>query len=186
MTTEEIWQSQALDAPRITPDYLRVRAHDSERAARRRNLREYISNAFGIAAMVFVLMTVKVAAWTQVGIALMIVSIGLYTWRWSRLASPATTPEDLGAMDMLRFHRRELERQREVWRRKWRWSLPLLVPSMVLMIIGKHVGQMSMGWATLIFQLLPVLVCCAIAIGVCEFRASRLRREIETLDLLVN
>jgi uncharacterized membrane protein YfcA len=114
----------------------------------------------------------------------MAVSAAIYAWRWWRLATPAGTPADLGVMDTLRFHRRELERQREAWRGNWRWSIPLFAPSILLSIFGQYVDAPSgqpVRWTVAVGA---ICAACVFAIGLCEYRARKLRREIEALDLL--
>jgi hypothetical protein len=52
-------------------------------------------------------------------------------FRVHRYAATQVNPVDVGVLDTLRFHRLQLERQRDFRRGIWRWQLPALLPGLV-------------------------------------------------------
>jgi hypothetical protein len=184
MTTQELWQAQDLDAPRVTPAYLRVHANASSRTAWRRNLVEYGASALCLGLAIWFLFDLNTNGWKRAAMGVMACSAVVYAWRWWRLATPVGTPADLGVMDTLHFHRRELERQHAAWRGNWRWSIPLFAPSIVLAMVGQYVETPSFQpgrWAVFVGM---ISAACVFAAGLCEYRARKLRQDIEALELL--
>lgn len=178
MTTQELWQSQTLDSPRITVAYLRGRADDSIRRVRQWNALEYGSGLFGVIVAIG-LAVLATNVWTLTGAVLLVISCLVYAWGWRRVATPVTTPADLGALDTLRFHRRELERQYSAYRGQLRWVAPLFLPPVLSIMYGTSGGGAKVGLA-IAFGLLGI----AMGVVSSEVRAAKLKREIELLDLM--
>jgi hypothetical protein len=178
MTTQELWQSQTLASPRITAAYLRGRADDSIRRVRQWNAIEYGGGVVAVIVAI-VLGVTSTSFWTLTGAALLVISSLVYAWGWRRVATPMATPADLGALDTLRFHRRELERQFSAYRGQLRWVAPLFLPPILSIMYGTTGFGPELGLA-IAFGLL------GIAMGVLssEVRAAKLKREIELLDLM--
>lgn len=184
MTTQELWQSQTVDAPRITTAYLRERASDTVRNARRRNLGEYVASAVGVAVAI-VAWFHAADLWASAGNAWMILALGTFAWRWRRLATPATLPADLGAVDTLHFHRRELERQYSARKHAWRWVVPLFVPAWALLVCGQIFHSEATARQAVTFSIPLFVFTIGLVIWKSESRARKLQREIELLDLMV-
>jgi len=178
MTTQELWQSQTLDSPRITTAYLRGRADDSTRRVRQWNALEYGSSVVCVIVAIWLGVS-STNLWTLTGAVLLVISGLAYAWGWRRVATPVATPSDLGALDTLRFHRRELERQYSAYRGQLRWVAPLFLPPVLSIMYGVTGGGTELGLA-IAFGLF------GIAMGVLssEVRAAKLKREIELLDLM--
>jgi len=124
MNAQQVWQSQRSDAPRISLEYVRHQAHSLESRMRWRNAVEY-----GTGVLTFVLF--GFSAWHNGARPIMVAALAwlalwslYYVYRWHREACAAETPADSGVLDTLRFQRRQLERQRDVRRRSWRWWAP--------------------------------------------------------------
>jgi hypothetical protein len=178
MTTQELWQSQTLDSPRITTAYLRGRADDSTRRVRQWNAIEYGSAVWGVIVAI-VLAVTSTSFWTLTGAALLVISTLVYAWGWRRVATPVATPADLGALDTLHFHRRELERQYSAYRGQLRWVAPLFLLPIISIMYGATGGgtKFAIGIA---FGLLGVVM----GVLSSEVRAAKLKREIGLLDLM--
>jgi len=184
MTTQELWQSQALDAPRISPAFARHQASEAARRAHWRNAQEYLTTALCVGLAVWFFLSAKLSPLMQAGVILVVPSSLIYAWCWRRLSSMSDGPADMGVLDSLRFHRRQLERQRDAWRGNWRWSVPLFLPSIVLIFAATLMDPQPRARDSAVFQAIWTLVGVGIAIYVCERRASRLQREIDALDSL--
>jgi hypothetical protein len=178
MTTQELWQSQTLDSPRITTAYLRGRADDSTRRVRKWNAFEYGSSVVAVIVAIWLGVS-STNAWTLTGAVLLVISSLVYAWGWRRVATPVATPADLGALDTLRFHRRELERQYSAYRGQLRWVAPLFLPPVMSIMYGTTGFAAELGLA-IAFGLLGV----AMGVLSSEVRAAKLKREIELLDLM--
>jgi hypothetical protein len=183
MTTQELWQSQTVEAPRINVAYLRAKAGDTIRVARRRNWLES-STAIGGVVVAVLIWSWFPSLWMRAGGVYLALSGFVYTWRWWRLATPATLPADLGAMDTLHFHRRELERQHFAYQHLWRWLLPLFAPAFGLLIYGQILLAPGSGMYMLTHKVPLILAGMAFTILITRLRAAKLKREIELLDLM--
>jgi hypothetical protein len=183
MTTQELWQSQAVEAPRINLDYLRARAGDTVRVARRRALLEslFALIALGVAVLIWSWYS---DPWMRAGGVYLAIAGVVYSWLWRRLATPASLPADLGAVDTLRFHRRELERQHSMHLHLWRWLLPLFAPTFALLIYGQILLSPDSGTYLLTHKVPLVLAGFTVAICITRVRAAKFRREIELLDMM--
>ena len=85
MTTQELWQSQTLDSPRITTAYLRGRADDSTRRVRQWNAVEYGTSVVGV-ILAILLAVSSTNFWTRAGAGLLVLSILVFAWGWRRVA----------------------------------------------------------------------------------------------------
>ena len=181
MTTQELWQSQTVDAPRITPAYLRGRVDDALRSTRWRNWYEYSSFPAALIAVFFAWPWAP-SIWQKVGLVWAVIASLIWVWRWRRVATPASFPADLGAIDTLRFHRQELERQLAANIGNRRWGA-LFMPAFVLLLYG---GFVLTGHSVTMLLQMVAMVLAGIGVGTWyyEARIAGLRREIELLDLM--
>jgi hypothetical protein len=166
VTTESLqqaWQRQALDAPRISLEYLRHRAAVLGQRARLRNGFEYVT---GIAAMVFVIGT----QWDFI-VARPIISLGIVSWVIGMI------------WVMAQWHRRAV-RQRDARRGNWRWWVPPLLPTLVAIFISLFVEVRPTPWIPI--AALALWVGAGISLGIWGYeRAARsYQREIDALDSL--
>jgi hypothetical protein len=97
-------------------------------------------------------------------------------------------PDDGAAC--LDFHRRELERQRNLVRGVWRWALVPLLPIMGLLLIGRWIGPPAINrsqWLdhlSIIAAAVFMLETCVLQWLWCQYRADRLQDQIDELDAL--
>ena len=186
MTTQEIWQLQALEAPRVSAAYLRHRARD---LARRAQIRTGSTYAIGIPGVLFIVW----CCWRYylhrpvmlAGLALTLLPLVYIEFRWHRLASAAHVPEDAGVLDSLSFYRRELERQRDARRGNLRWWLPPVVPGLITVLASFVLELDPIPWAVVAFEAIVIVGGASLAVAFEERSARRLQREIDALDSLV-
>jgi hypothetical protein len=185
VNTQQLWQAQALDAPRISLAFVRQQSDALRHRTQMRNAFEYIATA---AAGVWVVWS----GWSMlVARPLMLAAIGLWIasgayvmFRWHRLASSQERPADFGVLDALRFHRRQLERQRDARRGNWRWWLPPMVPVVVMICISLVVEFEPVPWKVIGAVAVWVVFGSSMAIVMYERSARRIQREIDALDSL--
>ena len=186
MTTQEIWQLQAIETPRVSATYMRHRIRD---LARRTQLRNGVEYAIGVLGALFI-------AWHSwslflhfplfvAGLTLTLLALVYVTFRWHRLASAAQIPEDAGVLDSMSFYRRELERQRDARRGNWRWWLPPVVPGLIMVLTSFVLELNPIPWALVAFEGIVIVGGLALGVAFYEWSATRLQKEIDALDSLV-
>jgi hypothetical protein len=183
MNVQQVWLAQANQAPRISLEYIRHQAISVEHGTRNRTLLSYI---FCVSACGFWGWVAWTHFWAQ---PLMLAAIAwyglfaLYTmYRLNRHAALQVNPADAGVLDTLRFHRKQLERQRDFRRGIWRWQLPAVLPGLSLQLAASIVY--SSPTKSIVFLVVVTTVGFALAVAVGKFQARRAQREIDALDSL--
>jgi hypothetical protein len=184
MTTQELWQSHPLDAPRISLGYVQHRARELERRTMVRNACDYGVSLVCIAGLIaFLLVSNEQAPILSSGIVACALA-GVYSvFRWRSVAGARSTGAP-GVLETLRHYRAELERQRDARQRSWRWSLPLL-PGLALLFASELLEKDSLSWARIAFM---GVVTVGMLVANAAFHASgarRLQREIDALESLI-
>jgi hypothetical protein len=183
MNVQQVWLAQSSQAPRISLEYIRHQAISLEHGIRNRTVLSYIISVSACGFWAWV-------AWARFsGQPLMLAAIAWYglfalygMYRQNRYAVLQVNPADAGVLDTLRFHRKQLERQRDFRRGAWRWALPAVLPGLVLQLAASIVYS----WPTKSIEFLIVVTTLGLvlAVAVGEFQARRTQREIDALDSL--
>jgi len=182
---QQAWQRQALDAPRISLDFLRHQTAGLRRRAMLRNGSEYVIGFAGLALVIwrtwdfFVtrpLATTAVVLWIAGWLYIMA--------QWHGRAGAPRPTADLGTLDALRFYRRELERQRDARRGNWRWWLPALAPCLVVTFISLLTEVHPIPWK--VIGLLATGIVFGVGLGIVGYErdARAFQGEIDALDSL--
>jgi hypothetical protein len=187
MNAQQAWQSQAVDAPRITLAYVRHRASTLERRTRWRNALEYGTGVLALVLFAF-------GVWQELDTRpLMSAAMGwfavwclYYMFRWHRRAAVTAAPEDAGVLDSLRYQRRQLERQRDVRLRSWRWWGPGVLPGFVLFFTSMIAEQDPVPWTEVAFAVAWTAIGVGFSIRFLGAEARRIQREIDALDSLAS
>ena len=183
MNAQQVWQSQAIDAPRISLDYIRYRTSSLERGTRFRAGLNYVICTAVCGLYAF-------AGWTLYSVQpLMVAAItwyGLFTvycmYRLHRHVSAQMSTEDAGVLDTLRFHRRQLERQRDFRRDSWRWQFLGILPGILLQAVAMYVYALPREKFVTLAVVMVAAFVSQYVLG--EVRARRSQREIDALDSL--
>ena len=183
MNAQQVWLAQATQPPRISLDYIRHQASSLERGTRNRTIRGYL---VCVSACVFW----GWVAWTHFSSQpLMLAAIvwygllALYSmYRLNRHAALQVNSAEAGVLDTLRFHRKQLERQRDFRRGVWRWQLPAVLPGLMLQFAAMIIYSAPMK--SIVFLVVVTTLGFALAIAVGQFQARRAQREIDALDSL--
>jgi len=182
---QQAWQRQALDAPRISLDYLRHRTGVLRRRTLLRNGFEYVT---GVATVLWV----SWAQWQFIvarpmftsAIFMWIAGLAYIMWQWHRRAGAQLPAAELGTLDALRFYRQELERQRDARRGNWRWWVPALVPCLLAMFLSLFLEVRPIPWTPIGLLAAWVVVSVGLGIAGYERAARRYQEEIDALDSL--
>ena len=181
-----VWQKQKTEGVHMSVDEIRLRAGKHSHKIAWRNAREYIA---ALAVTVFF----SFSFWhtedtlTRAGFVLMVGGLIYVCWHLHANGSWRRMPENLGAENCLQFHRRELERQRDLLRGVWRWYLGPMVPGMVVLMVAiartnpghlKHFGSVVAVYDTLV-------VLFFVFVGWLNERAARkLQKKIDELTIM--
>jgi uncharacterized membrane protein YfcA len=185
MSAQQVWQSQTVEAPRITLEYVRQGASSLERRIRWRNALEYlggvvVSGLLGFKAWhVFPMKPLLATAAVWFGLSAL---YGLSRRR--RYAAAEPSPADAGILDTLRYQRRQLERSRDWRRRAWAYVLLTMLPGFALALASGYFENDPVPWKRMGFGLLLLTVAVAQAVWRSKLAERTLQREIDALDSL--
>ncbi len=186
MNAQHVWLAQATEAPRISLEYIRHQATSLERGTRRRAVWAYIIYAaaigfsgWSVASAWQVFMTKPLMMASLVCNALFLIYV---IYRLNRHVAAQASSDDAGVLDTLRFHRRQLERQRDYRRGVWRWALLGLLPGMVLQVAALIHDSLPWWQIGLLVGFMGLCVAFEYAVG--KYRAGLSQREIDVLDSL--
>jgi amino acid transporter len=185
MNTQQLWQAQALDAPRISLAFVRQQSDSLRRRTQMRNAFEYIG---GAACLAFI-------AWKSVPLissrplfslatAMWAVGTLVFFVLWDKRAASQEQPAEFGVLDALKFHRLQLERQRDARRGNWRWWLPLYLPGVVMLFVAMFVDFTPVPWTAIILMGVWLVFGFWMMIVMYERSARRIQKEIDALDSL--
>jgi hypothetical protein len=176
---QNLWQSQPPESFQVALKDVRERAVKFQRRVRLRNLREYLAAV--LVLIIFTWMAFTAPDPMRRAGSILIVAGALYIvwhlYRWG--ASRAVTG------DCLQFHRRELERQRDLLQNIWRWYLGPMIPGLLVIILAGLRDKGAKAHPT--FVIVYMIVCSLFFYGVGRLNqraARRLQRQIEQLDKL--
>ncbi len=183
MNTQQLWQSQALDAPRISLAFVRQQSDSLRRWAWMRNGINYVGAVAILPFMVW-------QAWSNFSVAplrslAIVLNVPLCVWllfRWHKRAASQEQPAEFGVLDALKFHRRQLERQRDVRLDRWRrWPV---IPGILIIFVAGAIEITPTPWARFGVAAVVMTLILSIAIVVEERIARRIQKEIDALDSL--
>ena len=183
MNTQQLWQAQALDAPRISLVFVRQQSNSLRRWAWMRNAGNYV----GVVAITpFIVWR----AWSLFSVMpllslAIVLNIPIVVWllfRWHKRAASQEQPAELGVLDALKFHRRQLERQRDVRLDRWRrWPA---IPGLLMIFVAEAIEITPTPWAGIGVSLVVMTLILSTAILFEERTARRIQKEIDALDSL--
>jgi len=185
MNTQQLWQAQALDAPRISLDFVR---HQSDALRRRTQLANAFGCVVGVPGMTYLawkcaesfgvepLLSAATALWVAAGL------IGAFL---GPAAAPRIAlPLEFGVLDALRFHRRQLERQRDARSGSWRWLSLLFIPGHVFLFLSFFLEITPIPWTAIIVDAVVITIGTLMAIVMTARSSRRFQKEIDALDSL--
>lgn len=156
-------------------DDIRRKAQEFQVKISRRNLREYLAAAFVFLSFGAGLQKLPLSS------GLMIAGVLYVIWHLHTRGGARTVPPDADFATYLDFHRRELERQRDLLRTIWFWYLGPMTPGLAILIASEAIRNPSL-WIGL-YAVLAVLLF--LGIGKMNFdKARELQREIDQLNAL--
>jgi hypothetical protein len=179
---EALWQSQREEQPSMTLADIRRKAQTFQTKIRRRNIREYLFSGAGtivFAAFIWILPGLI----TKIGCALTLLAIYFVVYQLHRDGSAREVPAEAAAGDCLAFHRRELERQRDLLRRVGPWQIGPMVPGLALFFAGLWVANVDDRGDVVAMTISGLLMAAVLAIvyWLNVRAANQLQREVDLL-----
>ncbi len=183
-----VWLSQPVEPTKMTAADLTTAATGFERKVRRRNRIEYAAGAVAIPAAGGLALFGHFGWITRTSFVLAILGVAFVLWQLHRNASPGRTPADGTTESLLAFQRAELARQRDALKRVPVWYLLPLVPSMVVLSLGRwfqdHNSKVPLAedHGRIIAGGVIGLLIFAVVWLLNALAASRLARHIDNID----
>jgi hypothetical protein len=184
---QTLWQSQPVDPKQFSSEEIRDKATRFQRRVRFRNLREYVAAVFVL--VIFSGYAWKASTWlSKSGPALIVVgTLYIMFQLYTRAASLPVAGGEGGAgvtESCAQFHRRELERQRDLLRTVWQWYLGPLVPGLLVMFVDGFIDAGEKGGVAIVASLGSAPITVLVFLGVWWLNAvgaKKLQREIDAL-----
>ncbi len=176
-----VWQNQTVEANQMSLDELRQKAGKFQDRIRNRNLREYAAAVIVVAAFSYYFWR-----WPEVRLGSgLIIAAALYVvYQLHTRGAAKTVPAALGLGTCRDFHRRELERQRDLLRDVWKWYLLPFAPGMLAFVAVPAMNVPPDKW----LNAAPFILLCAVffyAVGRLNQRgALKLQQQIDELDAM--
>jgi hypothetical protein len=176
---KSLWQNQSVEPVQMSLEEIRQKAERFQKKIRHRNLREY-----GAAVIVFALFGYSMWRNPEMRLACGLILAGtVYVlYQLHTRGAAKTVPESLALGTCIDFHRRELERQRDLSRDIGKWYLLPFVPGLFAFIAVPLLHLPPDKW----IRVLPFTLFCAAGFyGIWRLNqrgADRLQRQIDELD----
>ena len=129
-----LWQSQNVEPVTVSLEEIRRQTLRLQRKIRLRNFTEYAASA--LIVVFFGWNMVHFPGPMRAAAALLIAGVLYMVWQLHRRGSPRSMPADLAVHTGIAFHRRELERQRDLVRHVWSWYLGPMIPGMAAILVA--------------------------------------------------
>jgi hypothetical protein len=177
-----VWRNQAVAALRLSDDDIRARAEYVERQTRWRYLRDQAS--LGTIALAFAVGVVVLDGYlTRIGCALLFLWAAYGIFGLRRFGSALRIPADAVAATCALYHRRQLERQRDI-ALSWPLGVGLAAPRLLLYVVGSVVGPRQFPWqgGVALVGLFAFAYVAAVIHG--KMLAAQWQREIDALVVM--
>jgi len=175
----DVWQNQPVDNTPMPLEEIRSKARQFEKRIGRRNVREYVGAALGIAAFTFYIFKFP-SPMIRAGSALIIAGMICIAIQIYKRASPGTLPADAPLTESIAFHRGELIRQRDLLRSVVWWYIGPIIPGLIVFFLGLA----PLRGASSLISAVPLLCIFGLVVWANQRAAERLDRQIAELDSL--
>ncbi len=189
---KSIWKNQPIEPVVVSLAELRNKVKKFERRVFWRNLREYGASVIVVAGFGFYIWKFPTPM-ARFGCVLVIAGVLFVVYTLHKRGASRSVPAELAFYDCLEFHRKELERQRDLLRDVWTWYLLPLVPGLVVFLLGIYQWRMKQPGASVYAHFIMIkfgfttVVCAVVFIGIGllnQWAARKLQRKIDALNSL--
>jgi hypothetical protein len=187
---KDVWQRQTTESAQMSSVELRRRSQKLSRKVFWRNLREYVAAAIVVAGAGYHFWIFPTPL-ERLGSSLMIASVFYVVYQLHARGSARVMPPGMALHSCLEFHRKELERQRDLLRSLWSWCVLPIVPGVIVFRLGIAVAEAATSpghvWqAVLEFSVTVALVFTLFFTGwkLNRWASGRLQLKIDALIAL--
>ncbi len=189
---QNIWQKQPTEGFKMSAAELHLKAQKFEKRISRRNLREYVASAIVIAVFGYYISLFPYTL-ARAGCVLIIAGTLFVVYMLHKRGAARTMPAGLEFRSCVEFHRKELQRQRDLLRGVWWWYLFPFVPGLIVFSLGglehalkepnasAHAGSIVIGFAV---QMAVIALVCVGVWWLNRRAANKLQLRIDALDAL--
>lgn len=138
-----VWQSQPLEAPRISLEFVRHQVEKLDRGVRQRNYIEYVVAVLTMATWIAFVFLRPGVDWSwpfslvvRLGTSLVVLAVLYATWQWHRRHQILSIQHSDKVVQSLDGYRAELQRRRDFYIGRWRWYLLPYVPGVSVLLVG--------------------------------------------------
>jgi hypothetical protein len=180
-----LWQTQALEAPRISLELVRHHVDKLNGDLREQKILMYFGIAIMACLLPFGFFKDPTSNVLRVGSILAIIGAIYLTIEMRRRGSQLDSSVDGGILQTLDAYRAELERRRDYYLDSWRWSIWPMMPSLLVFLVGGSVystSQRSIGHHIA----MGIFAVTAILLGTWDHRRKgrALQRELDAFETL--
>jgi hypothetical protein len=185
-----VWQGQPVENVRLSLEDIRSKSRKLQKTVKRRNLREYAAGLIVVAGFAYYI-TAFASALIRAGCGLTIAGTLFVMYALHRRGAARAAPSEAGRSTCVDFHRKELQRQRDLLRGIWSWYLLPFVPGVLVSLFGFFVLAMEQPTAparapliilTFAVTILGVAALFLVVAMLNRRAARRLQRDIDALD----
>jgi hypothetical protein len=176
---KRLWQNQSVEPVQTSLEDIRQKAERFQKKIRNRNLREYVAAALVFAGFGYFMWRFPE---TRLACGLMLAGTVYVVYQLHTKGAAKTIPESLALRPCIEFHRRELERQRDLSRDVWKWYLLPFVPGLVAVIAVPLLHLPPEKWIRAL-PFIPLWAAMFYAVWRLNRRgADKLQRQIDELN----
>ena len=188
-----VWQSQALEAPPLSLDFVRHHANKLNTDLRHQQRAGVVTGSVCVALCVVYLLLPPDAIpgplerLNALSAAMLVAAAGYIRMQWKRRAQMLSFRAEEAVVSSLGAYRRELERRRDLYLGSWRWSLwPILLVAAVLLMGGLLYDPRPDKAVRYTIAALLVAACAAMVRRINVRKAREFQRELEALESKLN
>jgi hypothetical protein len=181
-TAKAAWQSQHVDAPLVSIDYLRNRAQEHAKKSRTRSVLEHLLGGAAVGLGVWLAAVVDSLLF-RVGVIVMSAGM-LYALHdsWRRRMVWSVTLEGSAAQGQ-HFYKQELARLRDLHRRLWKVYLPASIPGAVVLLVWAFLERSELdNGRRVIILAFAVATWIVVMVRHEAQEAKRYQRELDALE----
>jgi uncharacterized membrane protein len=184
-----VWQSQVLEAPQLSLDFVRHQADKLNTDLRHQQRAAVVVGLVCVILCVVYLILPPDAIpgpleqLNALSAAMLVAAAGYIRMQWRRRTQILSFRAEEAVASSLSAYRRELERRRDLYLGSWRWSLwPLLLVAAVLLIGGLLYDPRPDKVLRYAVGTLLMAACAAIVRWINVWKAREFQRELEAVE----
>ena len=187
--TRNVWQNQKREGIPMSAEEIHRKVVRFERKVFWENALNYFVILAGVAfvCLFFIRYGVPTDVLRRLGGGMTVAAMLYMVWQTHKRSPFRRVPAEIGLVSCLEFHRKDLERRRDLYRGVWRWCLGPTIPGVVVLIVG--LARINPNHARHPGWNLAGVITCSVLFYILGWRQSadrarKLQGEIDELDAI--